>query len=80
MRISMGEPHEHWRTACTYGGVNGVTFRLVAQSFALSLLRPLCESRCFTANSVFFRRSGSPPSSPDGLLDLVRSRNRLTLA
>jgi hypothetical protein len=57
--MSMGESHEYGKTACAYGGVNGVTFRLVAQSFVLGLLHQLCESRCFTANSVFFRRPQS---------------------
>jgi len=41
----------------SYEGVNGVNFRLVAQFFALSLLRRICESCCLTANSVFFRRA-----------------------
>jgi hypothetical protein len=42
--MSAGEPHEHGRTTCAYGGVNGVTFRVIAQSSAVSLLRQLFES------------------------------------
>jgi hypothetical protein len=55
----MGEPHEHMSTPCAYEGVNRVNFHLIAQSFALSLLRQLFESLSFVADSVSFRRSGS---------------------
>jgi hypothetical protein len=54
--------HRHGRTTCAYEGVNGVNFRLIARSFALSLLRQLFESLCFVADSVSFCRSGSTPS------------------
>jgi hypothetical protein len=32
--MSMGESHEHGRTTCAYEGVNGVNFRVIAQSSA----------------------------------------------
>jgi hypothetical protein len=41
----------------------------IAQSFAPSLLRQLCESLHFTANSVFLRRPESTPSSVNRRLD-----------
>ena len=34
VRISMGERRERGNTICAYGGVNGVTFRLIAHSSA----------------------------------------------
>jgi hypothetical protein len=61
MRISMGEPHERWRTACAYWGVNGVTFRFIVQSSASgssSALRvpPLRESSRIQSFSVVLDR------------------------
>jgi hypothetical protein len=35
----MRERHAHMSTPRAYEGVNGVDFRLIAQSFALGLLR-----------------------------------------
>ena len=35
-RVHIKELDEHGRTTCTYGGVNGVTFRFIAQYFALA--------------------------------------------
>jgi hypothetical protein len=76
--MSMGESHEHGRTTCAYEGVNGVNLRFFVYfcfRFFVSFLSPSA-----TANSVFFRRSGSPPSSPDHPLDSVRPHNPLTFA
>jgi hypothetical protein len=42
--MSMEEPYSHMSTACAYEGVNGVNFCFIVQSFAVSLLRKLCES------------------------------------
>ena len=32
--MSIGESHEHGRTTCAYGGVDGVTFRFIVHSSA----------------------------------------------
>jgi hypothetical protein len=32
--MTIGERHKHWSTSCAYEGVNGVTFRFIAESFA----------------------------------------------
>jgi hypothetical protein len=45
--------HSHELLICAYEGVNGVNSHLIAQSFALSLLRQLLESIRFIPNSVF---------------------------
>jgi hypothetical protein len=51
--MSMGESHEHGRTTCAYEGVNGVTFRVIAQSSAVSLLHQLFESLRFMNHRQF---------------------------
>jgi hypothetical protein len=73
--------HPHMSTApCAYKRVNGVNLSFGTESFSRQLFHQLFEYRRFIDNSVFFRRSGYTPSSPDRPLDSVRSRNHLALA
>jgi hypothetical protein len=69
---SMDLSYSNERLICACGGVNGVTFRFIVQSYARQPFHQLLESLRFTANSVFFRRAKSTPSSADHRLDSVR--------
>jgi hypothetical protein len=72
--MSMGESHEHGRTTCAYGGVNGVNFRVIAQSSALGSSLKLFNLVSPSIDSLFpsFRIHGIVvinhlPSSPFSL-------------
>ena len=67
--MGMGEPHAHMRES---------TESLSASSLILLLqvLRQLCESFRFIANSVFFRRPECTPSSANRRLDRHRIASR----
>jgi hypothetical protein len=72
--MSMGESHEHGRTTCAYGGVNGVNFRVIAQSSALGSSLKLFNLVSPSIDSIFpsFRIHGIVvinhlPSSPFSL-------------
>jgi hypothetical protein len=70
--MSMGESHEHGRTTCAYKGVNGVTFRVIAQSSAVSLLRQICKSLRFVIMSAGGRHDNmSTPCSYDEVNALI---------
>ena len=61
----MGEPHAHMGESVE--SLSASSFTLLIQ-----VLRQLCESLRFTANSVFIRRSECTPSSANRGLDSVR--------
>jgi hypothetical protein len=64
--MSMGEPHAHIRES-----TESLSASLLI--LLLQVLRQLFESIRFIVNSVFLRRSGSPPSSPDRPLESAAS-------
>jgi hypothetical protein len=74
MSISMGEPHELWRTACAYGGLNGVNIGFFVNfcfRFFISFLSTSASSLIQSFSIALNLRSSFPDSGSSSSLSML---------